>query len=1247
MSTVREIIKRDIGAKVEGVVKVFDRSTLSAEMREYVVTDKIEDELRRILDTFTQVSETLRRGAPSRDVMGIWVSGFFGSGKSHFAKVLGHLLQNTPLDDAGNERSQDVFVKHLSDTPQGRDIRLRLGELKAGTEIRTIFFEINSRKTLNNPNSVGEIILSEFYRSIGLAENFVVARMERALEQRGLLERLVTEYETLFGVPWRSAEGRDDLMTVRHRLARVLPLVERAEYPDESVAKQALRDTFQHQRITAEGIADELVAWVDAQRTTGGKSAHLVFVIDEMGTFIGDSQDRITELNSLAEMIGNKGKGKVWLIVTSQQDLERVVDRTNFQPALVGRLNARFELKPQLISDEVNKVVAQRILKKHPAQEGQLRAAYEEREGFLSQVVDLHASRSLGELTQDAFVDCYPFLPTQIRLAQDIFEALSGFRISGGVRSIISVVMDALQDVADEELGVLVRLDQVFDAVENDLLSQEYLGASGVRAIHESDERVANGDGAKDGPSAAAVLKVLWMLQRITWVPRVPESIAKLLAGGLQVDLAALRGHVERTLAALQDAGYVARDESTAEWKFLNERERTIEQAIQEMLRPGGPASISLAAARRLSQQVCKEDLITKRRLSNFAVSYGSSKRPFSYSVWLDGEAVDTGSELEVRFVSPLAPDRSRQIGAIRHENQASGPRGRCVWLVANTSDVLESRLKRYEALQKVTSDRRLIDDASADTQAALSDKRRERDELRATLVKDLESAFLSGILFFAGQEIDLEGGSSLGDPIERALRMLIPNVYPRFSVADVRVDFPRDLKAILNPSNSRLHEAAPELALFDTQGNLQRESALVAPVLEALVDLEDEGRDTSGAGLLASGMGAGFRGFALAPYAWPDEIIRLTLAACLRTGAVYLEQQSAGGPVQIYEFRGSDESFLKITLFKKLVFRVAQSSLSPAQLKQAVKALTLLDRSGVPESSNAVAAAVYDVMSGLRASLNDARNLADQGLPIPRNLLSGEGLLKEVAQATNPVSAVAAFLTVADQWRAVKADLDRLARFRREGRWQEFELSRKLADLATNHPLAGAPEHVSVLQKALADMEALVDDCAVVERWSDYRDACEVAYTTYQNAYAAAYGRARGEAEAALASVQAGDTYAKAPEDRRDDVLAGVFGEGGPCFFTALDVSTLPALVEASGRRSLTALRDLLVALPGYRNQVEADLRALSAPTDSETKVHRWHASRLLGRTFVTEAEVDEAVRSASDEMKARIRDGYTVVVD
>ena len=912
--TIREIIKRDIGVKIEGVVKVFDRAALASEFREYVVTDKIEDELKRIFDTFTQVSDTLRRGGRPRDVMGMWVSGFFGSGKSHFAKVLGYLLQNEDLGDGSGERCIDVFLKHLSDTPRGRDIRLRLGEIKQTTQIRTLAFEIRSRQALNNPSSVGEILLGEFYRSMGLSENFIVARIERRLARRNLLPALEAEYASTFGIPWKSAEGRDDLMTVRRRLADILPRIDKAEWQDVREAKKSLDDAFRHEKITAEGIADELVAWVDEQKLTGGKVQHLVFVVDEMGSFIGDSGDKISEVNSLAEMIGNKGKGKVWMICTSQLDLEKVVDRTNFQPALVGRLNARFELKPQLISDEINKVVAERILKKHPSEEGKVRALYQE--GYLAQLADLKASRHLGTLSERAFIDCYPLLPHQIRLAQDIFEAIAGFRVSGGVRSMITVVMEALQDVADDELGSIVSFDMIFDAVENDLLSQEYLGASGVRSIRESFERVP---GTPIDP--ARILKVLWLLQKVAWVPRVPETLAKLLVRDLKTEIPPLREKVEQTLDKLQEAGYVARDEATGEWKFLNEKERTIEQTIQEMVRPGGPKSISVAAVRRTSQEMAKTDLVTKRKLANFTVAHGATKATFPYGVYLDGEAVETGSELEVHFVGPLAPGRKQTIDEIRQQNQAAGAKGRRVCWAAATPENLETRFKRYEALVKVTSDKRFTEDSSADTQDALSEKRKERDDLRTALVKDLEKSFLAGTLFYGGQELELDGVTDFKEPVQTALSAVIPNIYASFGVGDRTCDFGRQLKAVLNPAISTLHTVAPELDLFDTQGSLQQQSALVSQVLEVISDLEDEDVDPAGSILLEAPDRKGFRGFERPPFGWSSELVRLVLAACFRAGAIYVERPTPSGPAPLYDYKDSHDLFAKINTFKHVTF--------------------------------------------------------------------------------------------------------------------------------------------------------------------------------------------------------------------------------------------------------------------------------------------------------------------------------------
>ena len=1250
MATVREVIQRDLGRQVEGVVKVFDQAALAAEIREYVVTDKIEEELKRIFDTFTQVSETLRRGGGARDVVGMWISGFFGSGKSHFAKVLGHLLQNDPLADGSGDSCHDAFVGHLSDTPRGADVRLRLGEVKLGTQVRTIAFEIKSRQSLSNPNSVGEILLSEFYRQTGLAENFVVARIEQRLQRRGLLDALANAYEAEFGVAWRSPQGRDDLLTVRRRLAEVLPKVDPAEHGDPQSAKNALDDMFGHEKITAEGIADELVAWVEAQPTTGGRVQHLAFVIDEMGAFVGDSTERIGELNSLAEMIGNKGKGRVWLIVTSQQDLEKVVDRTNFQPALVGRLNARFDLKPHLISDEIDKVVAERILKKRPAQEPALRSLYQAHEGPVAQLADIRASRHFGTVSERTFADCYPFLPHQIRLAQDIFEAISGFRLSGGVRSMISVVMEALQEVADETLGVVVSFDQVFDAVEDDLLSQEYLGASGVRAIHDSDQRVS---GTPLAP--ARVLKVLWLLQRITWVPRVPETLAKLLVRRLDDEVAPLRERVEATLAALQAAGYVARDEATGEWKFLNERERTIEQAIQELSGAGGIRGISIAAVRRTSQQLAKESVVIRRKLGNFAAPYGKTQTPFDFGVRLDGEAVATGPDIEVAFVSPLAPGRTQEIDELRRTNEAGGATGRTLWWVSSTPDHLEARCRRYEALVKVTGDRRFTEDSSADTQDALSEKRKERDELRKGLSDDIERAFRNGAIFYGGQVIELEDAPDLKGPLAAALTSLIPNVYPHFGLADRRFDFARDLKALLNPSTATLHDVAPELNLFDTQGTLQRESGLVSQVLEVLGDLEDEKADPTGGLLIDARDNSGFKGFERPPFGWPSELVRLVLAACFRAGAIYLERQTSTGPNPVWEYAGRTDDFAKITVFKKTTFRVAETSLSVEEIRQASQALIALGVTGTPESGNAIAEALRKLGAKLQAGMEDARRRSQEGLPAHDVLLSSAAALREPSTAKSPTAAVVAFLAVAATWREVCERLQARRLFLDDNRHHEFDVSRRLLELIANHPAPETHPNATVIAEAREDMDAIVRDRAVVERWADYRNAFDATSRAYRDIYRQAHDRIRQDVDEAVAAIRDGDAYARAPGEQRDRVVDEVFGPGRVCHYPQVDVGSAAQLIEAAGRRSLTALDQARFALPSYRAQVEAELRKLAAPPpDPEEKVFEWRPSQgLAGRRFATEQEIDEAfaqeatkLQRSAEDLKARIREGFTVVI-
>ena len=220
--------------------------------------------------------------------------------------------------------------------------------------------------------------------------------------------------------------------------------------------------------------------------------------------------------------------------------------------------------------------------------------------------------------------------------------------------------------------------------------------------------------------------------------------------------------------------------------------------------------------------------------------------------------------------------------------------------------DHLEARLKRYEALVKVTGDKRFTEDSSSDTQDALSEKRKERDELRGALISEIERAFLDGTIFYGGQEIDLDGAADLKEPIDNALTNIIPNIYPRFSLADRSFDFGKDLKALLNPARTKLHTVASELNPVRHAG---QSAARVGPRVPGAGGDQGPG----GRGHRSDGKPPhrrqgqqGIQRVRAAALRMAAEIIRLVLAACFRAGAVYLERQTSTGPDPVYDYQGN-----------------------------------------------------------------------------------------------------------------------------------------------------------------------------------------------------------------------------------------------------------------------------------------------------------------------------------------------------
>ena len=412
------------------------------------------------------------------------------------------------------------------------------------------------------------------------------------------------------------------------------------------------------------------------------------------------------------------------------------------------------------------------------------------------------------------------------------------------------------------------------------------------------------------------------------------------------------------------------------------------------------------------------------------------------------------------------------------------------------------------------------------------------------------------------------------------------------------------------------------------------------------LGDIEDEGGEPTGAALLDARDAKGFKGFCRAPFGWPDELIRLVLAACFRAGAIYLEHQTGAGPVRLYDFSGNDACFGKINTFKKVTLRVAETSLSIEQIKEASKTLIGLGVNGVPESGNALADTIRKLGAALDARLDEAMLRSQQGLPIPDEVLDAKATLGTSTTATDPTECVTSFLESAARWKALDEGLKSLSIFIDNNRHQDYELSRKLDELATNHPLRESHPRTDALDEARKNMAAIRATKDVIGRWSDYRSAIEKAFESYREAYIEAYEEVRLEVERTVDLITKSAAYANAPAAERDAVVDGIFGPGRICHYAPLGISSVSGLLDAADRRSLSSLAQALVALPGYRNNVETELRNLAAPSPPDEQVYEWRSSHLTGHRFKTEPEVDKVLEVIGEELKTRIREGFTVVV-
>ena len=448
---IRDMFAENINRPINGVIKV-DQDTAEAslqEVKEYVITKELK---KHFMSFFNYYSDAF--SAPTDDI-GVWISGFFGSGKSHFLKMLSYLLANKTVE---GKSTVEWFRQKFEDDPA--TFMMIDKSTKGKTE--AILFNIDVEGSINkDKTAVLRVFAKMFYNHFGFyGENLKVALLEQYIDKMGKTEEFRRVFEEKKGKPWtemRKAFAFNG-KTVIPTLMEVLEM-------SEEDAKNWFHDKSSVEYSIAQ-LVEDIKAYVDSQP----QDFRLLFMIDEVGQYIGTERDMLLNLQSIVEKIGSSCGGKVWVMCTGQEAIDEIIKVRSDE---FSRIQARFKTRLSLSSASVDEVIQKRILKKKPDAVQRLESLYDESASVLRNLFSFSDSIKdiRGYEGSQEFSMNFPFVPYQFILMQKVFAEIrkhgnSGKHLSGGERSMLSGFQEAAQKVQERDEDTL--LDQPMSLADMD-----------------------------------------------------------------------------------------------------------------------------------------------------------------------------------------------------------------------------------------------------------------------------------------------------------------------------------------------------------------------------------------------------------------------------------------------------------------------------------------------------------------------------------------------------------------------------------------------------------------------------------------------------------------------------------------------------------------------------------------------------------------------------------------------------------
>ena len=585
---IQEMFKKSITRDIQGVVIAGqgEKTNIATELEEYVVTPELQ---RHFADFFSAYAKGINGNTTK---MGVWISGFFGSGKSHLLKILSYILDNEVI---GDKHAIDFFIddKKISDPMVLADMKLA-----ANTPSDVIIFNIDAKSESDgksNKDAIVNVFLKVFNNSLGFCGAIpYIADLERKLTEDGKYEEFKASYQKVTAHDWY--EERHEFLSKQDRVVNALVDM---GYMSEKAAWNWCDAAIGDYQISIEDFAKRVKAYIDSM----GNNHHVVFLVDEIGQYIGDDSKLMLNLQTVTEELGRECMGKAWVIVTSQQDIDSI---TKVKGNDFSKIQGRFDTRLSLSSANVDTVIKKRILDKNETAAQTLRLLYEQKSTIIKNLIVFNdgVEKKLYANDRD-FAEVYPFIPYQFNLLASVLTSIrthgaSGKHLSEGERSMLALFKESAEAIKEKEVGAIVPFHRFYDALEN-FLDHSHKGV----IMKAYDNNYINPDHKESDVFTINVLKALFMIKYVLEIESNIDNIVSLMVENIDDDRITIKEKVEESLKVLMRQMLVQKNGSL--YVFLTDEEQEINREIDSQ-------NVEMAEVINKVSEMIFEDIFTDKK---------------------------------------------------------------------------------------------------------------------------------------------------------------------------------------------------------------------------------------------------------------------------------------------------------------------------------------------------------------------------------------------------------------------------------------------------------------------------------------------------------------------------------------------------------------------------------------------------------------------------------------------------------